>query len=286
MRSLVGIGLLLTGVLVPGPAAAQDVEALRKELEQMRKQFDSMKDGYEKAINQLGERIQQLENRPQPAAAPPPAAPPPAAVAPGRRAPPAARGGDQPDGPGAAARALLPLRPARARAAPVRHGRGRRLHRQPHPEQCRQGQRGHRSRAARTASSRARSSSRSSARSIPTPARRSASRRARRIAGEIDAAPGRGQPDPDGAALRHPGSRWARCATASASSTRCTSTTGRSSTRPTCSRASWATRGSSSAAPSSPGCAPLPFFLEALVGAFNGDNETAFGRGKLNAARW
>jgi opacity protein-like surface antigen len=28
--------------------------------------------------------------------------------------------------------------------------------------------------------------------------------------------------------------------------------------------------------------APLPFFLEALVGVFNGDNETAFGRGKLN----
>ncbi len=26
----------------------------------------------------------------------------------------------------------------------------------------------------------------------------------------------------------------------------------------------------------------LPFYLEALVGAFNGDNETAFGRGKLN----
>ncbi len=28
--------------------------------------------------------------------------------------------------------------------------------------------------------------------------------------------------------------------------------------------------------------APLPFFLEALVGVFDGDNETAFGRGKLN----
>jgi hypothetical protein len=28
--------------------------------------------------------------------------------------------------------------------------------------------------------------------------------------------------------------------------------------------------------------APLPFFLEALVGVFDGDNDTAFGRGKLN----
>jgi hypothetical protein len=81
MRSLVGVGLLLTGLIVPSPAAAQEVETLRKELEQMRKQFDTMKEGYEKAINQLGERLQQLENRPQPATAPPPAAPPPAAVA-------------------------------------------------------------------------------------------------------------------------------------------------------------------------------------------------------------
>ena len=28
--------------------------------------------------------------------------------------------------------------------------------------------------------------------------------------------------------------------------------------------------------------APLPFYLQALVGVFNGDNEDAFGRGKLN----
>ena len=28
--------------------------------------------------------------------------------------------------------------------------------------------------------------------------------------------------------------------------------------------------------------APLPFFLEGLVGVFNGDNEDAFGRGKLS----
>src|SRR6266446_453868 len=81
MRSLIGICLLIGGALLPLPAEAQEVESLRKELEQMRKQFDTMKDGYEKAINRLGERIQQLENRPQPAAAPPAAAPPPAAVA-------------------------------------------------------------------------------------------------------------------------------------------------------------------------------------------------------------
>ncbi|HWN13495.1 MAG TPA: hypothetical protein VNU02_06525, partial [Candidatus Dormibacteraeota bacterium] len=88
MRSLISICLLIGGALLPLPAEAQEVESLRKELEQMRKQFDTMKDGYEKAINRLGERIQQLENRPQPAAAPPAAAPPPAAVA--QAAPPAA----------------------------------------------------------------------------------------------------------------------------------------------------------------------------------------------------
>ena len=83
MRSLVGIGLLSAGVLMSAPAAAQDVEALRQELQQIRKQFETMKEGYEKAIDRLGERIQQLEGRPQPpaAAAPTPAPTPPAAVA-------------------------------------------------------------------------------------------------------------------------------------------------------------------------------------------------------------
>ena len=51
MRALVGICLLAAGALVPGPAAAQETEALRKELEQVRRQFDTMKEGYEKAIN-------------------------------------------------------------------------------------------------------------------------------------------------------------------------------------------------------------------------------------------
>lgn len=90
MRALVGIGLLSAGALISAPAAAQDVEALRQELQQMRKQFETMKDGYEKAINRLGERIEQLESRPQPAVATPPQAPAPAAgVAQAPPAPPA-----------------------------------------------------------------------------------------------------------------------------------------------------------------------------------------------------
>ena len=76
MRALVGICLLAAGALVPGPAAAQETEALRKELEQMRRQFDTMKEGYEKAINQLSDRLKTIESRPSlPAAVPAAAAP-------------------------------------------------------------------------------------------------------------------------------------------------------------------------------------------------------------------
>jgi hypothetical protein len=80
MRSLVVIGLLGAGVLLSAPAGAQDVEALRQELQQMRTQFEAMKEGYEKAINRLGERIEQLESKPPPVATPPPA-PAPATMA-------------------------------------------------------------------------------------------------------------------------------------------------------------------------------------------------------------
>jgi hypothetical protein len=76
MRALVGICLLAAGALVPGEATAQETEALRKELEQMRRQFETMKDGYEKAINQLSDRLKTLESRPAaPAVAPAAAAP-------------------------------------------------------------------------------------------------------------------------------------------------------------------------------------------------------------------
>ena len=76
MRALVGICLLAAGALVPGEAVAQDTEALRKELEQMRRQFETMKDGYEKAINQLSDRLKTLESwPPAPSVAPAAAAP-------------------------------------------------------------------------------------------------------------------------------------------------------------------------------------------------------------------
>ena len=64
-------------------------------------------------------------------------------------------------------------------------------------------------------------------------------------------------------------------------STRSTSTTCPSSTRRRARALPRATRGSSSGAAEAHLGPPLPFFLELLVGVFNGDNETAFGRGKL-----
>jgi hypothetical protein len=55
---------------MPIPASGQEVDALRKELGQMRKQFEEMKQGYEQSINRLSERIQSLESKPQPVVAP------------------------------------------------------------------------------------------------------------------------------------------------------------------------------------------------------------------------
>jgi hypothetical protein len=102
MRSLIGVSLLVAIGLVPVPALAQEVEALRKELEQMRKQFEDMKQGYEKAINQLSERIQGLESRPQPA------------VAPGMTAP-----GSPPTGTAAAPESLLTQAPPGGQPSPL-----------------------------------------------------------------------------------------------------------------------------------------------------------------------
>jgi hypothetical protein len=72
------VGVLLLGAaLAAGPAQAQDAETLRKELDQMKKQFDDMKREYQKAIDQMSERLNRVESKPQQATTPPA----PAAVA-------------------------------------------------------------------------------------------------------------------------------------------------------------------------------------------------------------
>ena len=84
-------GLILAGALtlaVVTPAFAQDAESLRKELEQMRKQLQDVQQQYQKSIDAMAERLQRLEARPQIAATPPVAAPGAIALqAPGAPAP-------------------------------------------------------------------------------------------------------------------------------------------------------------------------------------------------------
>ncbi|MBI4638003.1 MAG: TonB-dependent receptor [Candidatus Rokubacteria bacterium] len=64
----------MTLLLVPHAAGAQDVPALKRELETMRRQFESLTQQYERRIQELAERLQALESqRTRPA--PPPVAP-------------------------------------------------------------------------------------------------------------------------------------------------------------------------------------------------------------------
>jgi len=86
MRAGIVAGVTLAATLMGGAASAQDVETLRKELDQMRQRFERMQQEYQSAIQTMAERLQRLETQPQATAAPPPAAaqaPPPAPAAAG-----------------------------------------------------------------------------------------------------------------------------------------------------------------------------------------------------------
>jgi hypothetical protein len=72
VRHVAVLGLALA---IATPAFAQDAESLRKELEQMRKQLQETQQQYQKAIDTLSERLQKLEARPTTMATPPVAAP-------------------------------------------------------------------------------------------------------------------------------------------------------------------------------------------------------------------
>jgi hypothetical protein len=94
MRRWIVLTILAAAALAPAVASAQDAEAMRKELEQMRKQFESMKESYEKSINSLSERLQKIESAPAPTAvAPPSTAPAMSQVSPGAPADPPPSGG-------------------------------------------------------------------------------------------------------------------------------------------------------------------------------------------------
>ena len=71
----------LAALAVPA-FANQDADALRRELEQMRKNFEALRQDYQKQMDAMAERLRRLESQPQPttATAAPPAPDPRAAV--------------------------------------------------------------------------------------------------------------------------------------------------------------------------------------------------------------
>jgi hypothetical protein len=80
-RMIAAVVALLVGF--PAVTAAQETDALRREIEQMRQQMQNAQREYQKALDALTERLQRLESRPQPpvvaptvAQAPPSPAPP------------------------------------------------------------------------------------------------------------------------------------------------------------------------------------------------------------------
>ncbi|MBI1963367.1 MAG: hypothetical protein HYS37_08340 [Candidatus Rokubacteria bacterium] len=79
MRVMAFVLAFASAALAATPAAAQEAEALRRELEQMRRQFETAQQEYQKALQALTERLQRLEARPPAAAAQPATvqAPPP-----------------------------------------------------------------------------------------------------------------------------------------------------------------------------------------------------------------
>ena len=241
----------------PGPPRPRTSEALRKELEQMRKQFETMKDGYEKAINQLGERH--------------PADREPAVAAPRRRRRPRAAGGGRP---GCRARrpgiAINPMELARPREPFSLYERSA----GPASSSSTWGSTGdfignltQRNVDKANAGSFSGRENRFFPREIELslfgqidPYARAEVRfeAGEEDAGEIALAPGRGQPDPDDAALRHPAQDGpdAQPLRPAQPGPRARPAVHR---RPERARAaSWATRASSSAGPSSPGWRPCP----------------------------
>jgi hypothetical protein len=94
MRVAVAVCLVLGLTLTSVPASAQEAEVLRRELDQLKQQFQTMQEQYQKMIQDMSERLQRLEA--QPAAPPPAAAPASAAAAPAVPAPPSTAAAPRP----------------------------------------------------------------------------------------------------------------------------------------------------------------------------------------------
>ena len=69
-RGIVCLALALA-LGVSTPAAGEEAEALRQEMARMRQRFEAMQEEYRKALQSMGERLQRMEARPQTAATKP-----------------------------------------------------------------------------------------------------------------------------------------------------------------------------------------------------------------------
>ena len=71
MHALMVVCLVLLVGLGASPAAAQEADAMRRELEQMRRSFETLKDQHQKSIDALSDRLKRLESTPAPTAVAP-----------------------------------------------------------------------------------------------------------------------------------------------------------------------------------------------------------------------
>ncbi|HEV8143309.1 MAG TPA: DUF4200 domain-containing protein [Methylomirabilota bacterium] len=73
MRKLIAVGMTVVLAALAWPAWAQqpEADAVRRELEQMRKNFEAMRQEYQKQMDAMAERLRRLEAQPAPVAAPP-----------------------------------------------------------------------------------------------------------------------------------------------------------------------------------------------------------------------
>ncbi len=91
MRATITALLFLGLAVAPAAATADDPETLRRELDKMRQQFESVQQEYAKAVEAVSDRLQRLEARSATAAASPLTAQAPTGPAPGGQAPPASQ---------------------------------------------------------------------------------------------------------------------------------------------------------------------------------------------------
>jgi hypothetical protein len=71
MRARIVVTMVVVLLGLPAAGAAQEADALRREIEQLRRQMEQAQREYQKSLDALTERLNRVESRPQQAAAPP-----------------------------------------------------------------------------------------------------------------------------------------------------------------------------------------------------------------------